>query len=441
MPDPLSIAASVAGLVAISETIFHSVISYGKQVKHAPIEVSRLAMRISELSGVLHSLRLLVTQFSVEKAKTLLKVETIRECQALLDQIRERLAAMEQTKGKGTKDAIKYAIKRLTWPFTLPETEKLVSRVEQFKSDFNFALTRENTAAIFDVQNSQHTMGRDIQEIRGELNRRQEIENRVLMDQKSKKVLDFYDKATSAAIHDISRKLRHPGTGFWFTKGKIFAEWLTSTNENLWLYGIPGAGKTVLASSLIETTLDNAKDNQAVAYFYCDYRDSAKQNMAKILGSLIAQISLQRDQAFDILHNHYENFTNGGKKDSDPDVDDLIPLISLLIATFSQTSIIIDGLDECEDNVADVLDSWLRVVKECQGALRTIVLSREDHVIRKRLTQENFHAVAIEAQTGDLRLYVASEIEKRCRTGKLYLDDADIKADIMEQLVEKAHGM
>jgi NACHT domain len=441
MADPLSIAASVAGLVAISETVFHSVISYGKQVKHAPTEVSRLAMRISELSGVLHSLRLLVTQFSVEKAKTLLKVETIRECQALLDQIREKLAPMEQKKGKGTKDAIKYAIKRLTWPFTVPETERLVSRVEQFKSDFNLVLTCENTATIFDLRNSQQNMGRDVQEIKRELNRRQEIENRVLMDQKSKKVFDFYGKATSAATHDISRKLRHPGTGFWFIEGEIFAEWLTSTNENLWLYGIPGAGKTILASSLIETTFDNAKDNQAVAYFYCDYRDSAKQNVAKILGSLIAQISRQSDQAFDILHDHYENFTNGGKKDSDPDIDDLIPLIHLLIATFSQTSIIIDGLDECEDNTADVLDSWLRVVKECQESLRTIVLSREEQVIRRRLTEENFHAVAIKALTRDLRLYVASEIENRCRTGKLYLDDPDLKADIMDQLVEKAQGM
>jgi hypothetical protein len=440
MADPLSIAASVAGLVTIAEAVFLSVVTYGKQVKHAPTEVSRLAMRISELSGVLHSLRLLVAQLSVEKANTMLKFDTIRECQELLDQIREKVAPMEAPKARNTRNGIKYAIRRLAWPFTLPETEKLVSKVEQFKSDFNFALSAENASAIFDIQISQQTIGIDLQDIKRELNRRQEIENRVRIDEKRQKIFDYYGKVSSAT-HDISRKLRHPETGFWFTKGKNFSGWLKSTDQNLWLYGIPGAGKTILASSLIEATFDNTKDNQATAYFYCDYRDSAKQNAVKILGSLIAQISRQSDQAFDILDGHYENVTNGGRKESDPDIDDLIPLINLLVASFNQTSIIIDGLDECGDNVADVLDAWLKVVKECSGSLRTIVLSREEQIIRRRLCNEKYQPVPIEAQTGDIRLYVASEIEKRCRTGKLYLEDPQLKAYIMDQLVQKAQGM
>src|ERR1700759_4060604 len=175
MADPLSIAASVAGLVTISEAVFHAVVSYGKEVKHAPEEVTRLAIRISELSGALHSLRLLVVQLSAEKATVLLRMESIRECQRLLNQIRERLAPMQAPKTRSTRSSIQQAMRRLAWPFTLPETDKLVSKVEQFKSDFSFALSTENAMAIFDVRISQENMGRDIHEIKLELNRRQEI--------------------------------------------------------------------------------------------------------------------------------------------------------------------------------------------------------------------------------------------------------------------------
>jgi hypothetical protein len=62
----------------------------------------------------------------------------------------------------------------------------------------------------------------------------------------------------------------------------------------LWLYGIPGCGKTILSSTIIEDVLYHYHDpTMAVIYFYFDFNDVEKQQYEKMLRSLITQLSLQ----------------------------------------------------------------------------------------------------------------------------------------------------
>jgi len=67
-----------------------------------------------------------------------------------------------------------------------------------------------------------------------------------LIGNERKKILDTIGPFDPSAHQNIAIKLRQPGTGVWFTEGPQFKHWLETTNGKLWLYGIPGAGKTVL---------------------------------------------------------------------------------------------------------------------------------------------------------------------------------------------------
>jgi hypothetical protein len=50
----------------------------------------------------------------------------------------------------------------------------------------------------------------------------------------------------------------------------------------LWLYGIPGCGKTILSSTIIEDVLYHYHDpTMAVIYFYFDFNDVEKQQYEK----------------------------------------------------------------------------------------------------------------------------------------------------------------
>ncbi|KAL8704645.1 MAG: hypothetical protein Q9201_002231 [Fulgogasparrea decipioides] len=68
-------------------------------------------------------------------------------------------------------------------------------------------------------------------------------------------------------------------------------------------HGIPGAGKTVLAATIIEEALRTSSTSHAVAFFYYDYKDPATQNQSLILGSLIQQLAKQDEQSFEKVQN------------------------------------------------------------------------------------------------------------------------------------------
>ena len=95
--------------------------------------------------------------------------------------------------------------------------------------------------------------------------------------------LKFWVKQT-----DVFEK-RYPGTGTWLLQHKTFQDWLSGTKKRLYCPGIPGAGKTVLASVIIdhlEKTFEN--NNVGIAYVYCAYNDSS-QTTTNLIASLLHQ--------------------------------------------------------------------------------------------------------------------------------------------------------
>ncbi|RYP53653.1 hypothetical protein DL768_001433 [Monosporascus sp. mg162] len=68
------------------------------------------------------------------------------------------------------------------------------------------------------------------------------------------------------------------------------------------------------------------------------------------------------------------------------------------------------------------------------------LFSRDEYNINRRL-QGSFTKVLVEAHKDDILLYVAAEIDKRIREGKLRIADMDLKDDIMNKLADKADRM
>lgn len=65
-------------------------------------------------------------------------------------------------------------------------------------------------------------------------------------------LLSTLSSRTYVSKHMKERKRRHSGTGTWLAKTSEFKNWLgENCSTCLWCYGIPGSGKTILASSLI----------------------------------------------------------------------------------------------------------------------------------------------------------------------------------------------
>lgn len=81
---------------------------------------------------------------------------------------------------------------------------------------------------------------------------------------------------------------RQDGTALWFFESDEFSQWTSTTDSRLWLSGIPGCGKTVLSSAIIEKL--EMDSSHTVLYFFFDFSDAEKRSLEGMLRSLINQL-------------------------------------------------------------------------------------------------------------------------------------------------------
>src|SRR5204862_1056383 len=124
-------------------------------------------------------------------------------------------------------------------------------------------------------------------------------------------ILNWLSPVSPLQRHQTARKIYQKGTGRWFIDSPDFIHWAKTRNSAIWLYGIPGAGKTILSSLVIEE-LFSLQDN-GVAFYYCDYKDATSQEPINVLGSLAKQLALQEPRALAIVKDFYNSHHPAGK--------------------------------------------------------------------------------------------------------------------------------
>jgi len=100
------------------------------------------------------------------------------------------------------------------------------------------------------------------------------------------KILDWLTKTDYGPQQNDYIKRRQPGTGQWLLDSAEFQTWLKTERQTLFCPGIPGAGKTIITSIVVEhlqtdfqakPTERVGKDfikkdsNIGVAYLYCSF--------------------------------------------------------------------------------------------------------------------------------------------------------------------------
>ncbi|KAL2066420.1 hypothetical protein VTL71DRAFT_2491 [Oculimacula yallundae] len=438
MADPLSIAGSVAGLVSIADAVFTRTYRYVRQVKNAETEIGELASGIRSLSGTLHGLALVLSELERETNETNFRLHHINSCRATLTAIETKLDCYDVTTSEKKLDRV---IKRLRWPFSHTETKELIADVERHKSTINVALSADGLRMTLKALSRQDEISSSVQEIEIAIKTKWAMDTHIALSKERSAVLTFFEKVDTRSNHESSLNLLHPLTGLWVTEGEVFQSWLHKSNSKLWLSGIPGAGKTIIAASLIEETMRRSSPKRGVAYFYCDYKDPEKQDPINVLGSLAAQLSRQNDSAFSFLQTLYNTCHPKDHSPLRPKLLDLTRMISDMANSFDHVSILVDGVDECGNNVWAVTESIASLALDNNTSI--LILSRDVSDVRDCLREQYSH-LDIAARSEDLKIYVAAEIETRSRArgrGQLRIRSTDLKEHIMKTLIDKADGM
>lgn len=255
---------------------------------------------------------------------------------------------------------------------------------------------------------------------------------------------------------------RQEGTGQWLLDSNEFQTWLETSketppetsektepesekqtqpeanNQTLFCSGIPGAGKTILTSIVIQelTTRFSNDPTIGIAYIYFNFRRQGEQKLYDVLASLVkqlsqSQVSLPADVK-ELYHQHNTARTR-------PGIHEIIRAFQSVAALYSTIFVIVDALDECQ--VADgcrtnFLSRMFSLQATC--GVQLFATSRFIPEITKRFNDHNSIQLDIRARNHDVERYLDSHMSQLPRC---VLRSSELQEEIKAEIIKAVDGM
>ncbi|RBR20104.1 uncharacterized protein FIESC28_05383 [Fusarium coffeatum] len=443
MADILGVTASIAGIISLSDTVYQHIFRYTRAVAGAKDDVKQLGQELNALSGVLRSLYALAAVLEEEEDQLYdpaMKIQHLIKCQETIEKIRKRVK-------KATDDFDKPArwrglSRQLKWPFSKDETRDLVSEIAQYKGTISLAASADTLRQLQASLSLQSKYHQETKKLQTDIRNKIEITAAISLNTKKQSILDFFmgPDLNPEPILKQNIGLHQPTTGNWLLESEEVKNWFHTPGSLLWMNGIAGGGKTILATIIIREALSRNLPDCGRAFFFCDYKKEGTLSPVNILGAIARQLAIQKDDCFVCLENYHADLHPERNLSSKPDVDELRARITQMALSFSQVLIVIDGIDECQEEVRQLLLDSLRELADSSSNIGIALFSRDEIDIRMRL-EKYFESVSIEAHREDIAIYVRAEMERRRISGQLMIKTESIKLEIKKELITRAHGM
>ncbi|KAL8735775.1 MAG: hypothetical protein Q9166_000639 [cf. Caloplaca sp. 2 TL-2023] len=481
MAEPLSFVASVIAVANLAEAVVTKGYRYIKAVKDCPEDVRKLMAEVNVLCGVLDRLVILLrgrnhhrgianatgpnhvnvedagddsgsgTEEEEETPTETLKIPSfIYECQRTLEQIQDILHKFGHSSDQSSQTTTKkhrfnisalrhFESKDLKWPLSRSRTLELIASLERHKATCALALAGDGVVGVHSVLKETQLSNKCLAEIRA----KQETMFKLQLNQEEEeleKALAWLSPVDPALKHRAFARDRQDGTGFWLFDLPEMKAWLETPKNGLWIWGIPGAGKTTLSTLVVDEVLSRKRSTSVgTAYFYIRHDDKDSHKVSNVLGSLIAQLARQDPEALADLMEFYAQYSTRGSLATPPDDHELNQKLRDISRHFTETYIMIDGLDECgpalDPNRKRLIDTVAGLHGSREGSIGTLIFSRDEYDIRNEFDRVHFHVVSIAATSADLLLYVNAWL------GRLEIRSEKLKTEIIDTLVDEANGM
>ncbi|KAF2187469.1 hypothetical protein K469DRAFT_685938 [Zopfia rhizophila CBS 207.26] len=237
----------------------------------------------------------------------------------------------------------------------------LVEAIEREKSLLRLALTDEYRLLIRAIKNNSGgnqrlllelsymikgksmSLENDIQELR---------KQNINTDQQA--ILNWLNPIDYASQQSDFLSRRQEGTGQWLLESAEFQGWLNNRKQSLFCPGIPGAGKTILTSIVIEKLYNHFQDdgNVSIAHLYCNFRRKNEQDTLDLLANMLKQLTQSLSTVPESLKSLYDNLSS---KMARPSFEDISKAVFSVVALQNRACVLVDALDECQPTAGNAL--------------------------------------------------------------------------------------
>ncbi|KAF2655868.1 hypothetical protein K491DRAFT_598030 [Lophiostoma macrostomum CBS 122681] len=425
MAEVLAGVASVIAVVQLADKVAQYCKYYIDGVRDAPTDLRVILMEMNTLKPIFEHLSFLcesrsqVTTMISGLAQTEGPIEGCKKCVKELEGLLR--SDLPQNPSQSKRRKVEATLAPLAWPFKEKRAKKLLEELSRYKTTINLALTTETTKNVETIKN-------ELDEINGKLAQAQRQD-----------VYRWLEHTDPSSLHHRACQLYEPGTGNWLLRAPTWSSWIDLKHRCLWVHRIPGAGKTVLMSHLIEhlkshtrnATISKPESTIAYAYYYC-YFAHRQDEADPFLRSILNQLCRRSDQ---ITDKTYVMYKIGGK----PSTSDLPDALGEVLQAFDIVYVAIDAVDESNPR-EQLLQLFGRLLTELRFAkIQLLVSSREYSDIERAMRAiSTAISMANPYAEEDIRCHVRSLMQRNARFENW---SQDMLEEVTSTISTQARGM
>ena len=236
-----------------------------------------------------------------------------------------------------------------------------------------------------------------------------------------------------SGIHQTTISLHEDHTSGWVLRSSECQAWLADQFRCLWIHGIPGSGKSVLAAYLIQQIDKHCRQRSRYAsvFYYCYFGNNHDES-THVLRWFISQLCRQSEYVpTGLVHIYYTGRQPGHSV--------LLTILEDVLRTYDKVFLLIDALDESNPR-QPLLDLMKTFVTDARfSKIQLLTTSREYLEIEEVMKPISVQIpMDHELIREDIRVYVRSVMETNRDFRRL---PAELKAHIERKLTCGAKGM
>lgn len=350
--DPITAIGLLSSIAQLAEASF-KIVKLLDTIKEGGKERRKLCDEITLLWMTLRNLETQFFPLSVEQDGPWMRpIDSLAEPGGVfqqtshaLDEVWNKLTTSESSAGKLKQT--------LRWPFDKEDVEKTIARIERLKSSIAIVLGQANIALA------------------------QEMREDGLVRKKTDENNRFKDIVDWLSPLNFRQKQENitgtPGTGEWFFREEEFQHWESGPDPWLWCYGIPGAGKTVLASTTVdELRRLHEKEKAVVLIAFCSFDSPDSQSVDLLMASFLKQIFQIRGSITKEVEDLYNLYFSEGTR---PSLVEICKWLDASLSEYEKSYFVLDALDELFDEAKRL--KLLETIKGLKANPKFMVTSRQ----------------------------------------------------------------
>ena len=268
------------------------------------------------------------------------------------------------------------------------------------------------------------------------LHERQDNRDCQLRHEEHQAIVDWLTSIEYAPQQSDFISRRQAGTGQWLLDSAEFQSWLNQKQQTLFCPGIPGAGKTMVTSIVVDYLCKTFGNDGSIgiAYLYCNFRQQRDQKPVDLLTNLLGQLVQGQPSVPKDIKSLYERHK---VKRTRPSLDEISEVLQSIMANYSRTFIAIDALDECGTSDGGWW-KFLSEISKLQAKTGTCLFATSRFIPEITAEFKGRPSLEIRANAGDVRKYLDGHISQ---LRPFVSRRSDLQEEIKTEIVKAVDGM